>query len=55
VSFSYGDLRDNWVAIQAAAQGGSGVWLLEGALRAETHGFPIQLPVRSRRAFGGAP
>lgn len=55
VSFSYGDLRDNWVAIQAAAQGGSGVWLLEGALKAETHGFPIQLPVRSRRAFGGAP
>ncbi len=55
VSFSYGDLRDNWVAIQAAAQGGSGAWLLEGALKTEAYGFPIQLPVKSRRAFGGAP
>lgn len=55
VSFSYGDLRDNWVAIQAAAQGGSGVWRLEGSLKAETYGFPIQFPVKSSRSFGGAP
>jgi len=55
VSFTYGDLRDNWVAIQAAAQGGSGVWHLEGVLKAEARGVPISLPVRSSRGFGGAP
>jgi LEA14-like dessication related protein len=55
VSFTYGDLRDNWVPIQAAAQGGSGVWHLEGTLKAEAHGIPLQFPVKSNRAFGGAP
>jgi len=55
VSFTYADLRENWVPIQAAAQGGSGVWHLEGTLKAEAYGFPVQLPVKSNRAFGGAP
>ncbi|BDU71202.1 NDR1/HIN1-like protein [Mesoterricola silvestris] len=55
VSFSYGDLRDNWVAIQAAAQGGSGAWRLDGVLKADAFSFAIQLPVKSRKAFGGAP
>jgi LEA14-like dessication related protein len=52
LSFSYQDLRDNWVAIQSAAKGGAGTWHLEGALKAEVYGLPIKLPVRTSRPYG---
>ena len=52
VTFSYQDLREHWNAIQAALLGGSGAWHLEGTLRAQVHGFPINLPVTSNRSFG---
>jgi hypothetical protein len=56
VSFGYRDLAQAWPAIQAALGGeASGAWELEGDLRAEVHGFPVHVPVRSRRAFGTAP
>ncbi len=53
VTFTYQELRDNWVAIQAAARGGSGVWHLEGTLKAEAFGLPLSFPVRTSRSFGG--
>lgn len=54
LTFSYGELRDNWVALQSIAKGAPGAWHLEGTLKAETHGFNLQLPVRASRSFGGA-
>jgi len=52
LSFSYSDLRDNWVAIEAMARGGSGTWRLEGSLKVEAYGIRFQIPVRSSRALG---
>ena len=56
LSFAYRDLAAAWPALQAALRG-RGVRRLGagGHLRAEVHGFPIQLPVRTRRTFGTAP
>ncbi|HLO68017.1 MAG TPA: LEA type 2 family protein [Holophaga sp.] len=53
LSFTYQELRENWTAIQAVASGAPGAWHLEGRLKAEAFGLPIQLPVRTTREFGG--
>ncbi|BDU75421.1 NDR1/HIN1-like protein [Mesoterricola sediminis] len=53
LSFTYQDLRDNWTAIQAVTSGGSGAWHLDGQLKVDAFGFPLQLPVRTTRDFGG--
>ena len=56
LSFTYRDLADRWPTLQAAIQGQqAGAWVLEGTLRGDVHGIPVQLPVRTRRSFGGAP
>jgi hypothetical protein len=53
LSFSYGELRDNWAALDAVAKGAPGIWHLEGTLKAQAYGVPLQLPVRTSRSFGG--
>ena len=56
LSFGYRDLSDRWPAIQAALRGERpGVWQLDGVLRGEAYGIPVQLPVQVRRSFGTAP
>jgi hypothetical protein len=56
LSFTYQDLADRWPELEAALHGERpGAWELTGTLRAEVHGVPVQLPVRTRRAFGAAP
>jgi len=52
LSFSYQELRDNWVALNAIGKGGAGTGHLEGTLKAQAFGFPIQLPVHTSRAVG---
>ena len=54
LSFGYQDLADRWPTLLRALQGGqAGAWELEGTLRAAVHGFPVQLPVKVHRSFGG--
>ena len=52
VAFAYRDLQEHWPSLQAAARGGSGVWHLEGTLKAVVHGIPVERPVRAERSFG---
>jgi hypothetical protein len=49
ISFGYSELRENWVAIQALADGAAGAWHLEGTLKVEAFGVPLSLPVRTSR------
>jgi len=56
LSFGYKDVAERWPAIQAAIHGDRpGVWQLDGVLRGEAYGFPVRLPVRTRRSFGTSP
>jgi len=56
LSFGYQDLAKAWPALQAALNGGRpGAWELEGSLAGEVYGFPVRVPVRTRRAFGPEP
>ena len=52
---TYQDLADRWPDLQSALRGQHpGAWDLEGTLRGTVHGFPVQLPVRTRHRFGPA-
>jgi hypothetical protein len=53
VTFTYGDLRDNWARIESAGRGAPGSWRLQGSLKAEVHGIPLTLPLKAQRSFGG--
>jgi hypothetical protein len=56
LSFSYKDLAERWSALQAVLRGDHpGAWQLDGVLRGDVYGFPVQVPVRARRSFGAAP
>jgi hypothetical protein len=56
LSFGYRDLEAAWPALQPVLAGrGSGAWELEGRMRAQAYGVPLDLPVRSRRSFGAEP
>ena len=56
LSFAYKDLAQAWPALQAALGGERpGVWALEGNLSGDVHGFPVQVPIRTRRSFGAEP
>jgi hypothetical protein len=56
LAFGYKDLAAGWPDVQAALRGDRpGAWALEGTLRAQAYGIPLQLPVRTRRPFGAAP
>jgi hypothetical protein len=56
LSFGYKDLSERWPALQAALHGEiAGAWELDGVLRGDVHGIPVQLPVHTRRTFGAAP
>jgi hypothetical protein len=56
LSFGYRDLVQAWPALQAALNGQRpGAWELEGSLRGQVYGFPVQVPVHTRRTFGAAP
>ena len=49
------DLADRWPDLLSAVRGQHpGAWSLEGTLRGTVHGFPVQLPVRTRHRFGPA-
>jgi len=55
-SFGYRELAQRWPELQAALrEGRPGAWELVGSLEAEVHGFPVRLPVRTRRGFGAEP
>jgi LEA14-like dessication related protein len=56
LSFGYQDLAERWPALQAVLHGESaGSWDLDGDLRGDVYGIPVQLPVHTRRTFGTAP
>jgi len=56
LTFTYQDLAGRWPDLQAALRAERpGAWELEGTLRGTVHGFPVSLPVRTRRPFGAAP
>ncbi|MDR3669374.1 MAG: hypothetical protein P4L36_00935 [Holophaga sp.] len=56
LAFDYRDLAQSWPALQGALRGeGPGAWELEGVLRGDVYGFPVQLPVHARRSFGAEP
>lgn len=53
LSFGYGELRDNWALLEAVSRGAAGTWRLEGTLKAQAYGLPLQIAVRTSRSFGG--
>lgn len=53
LSFSYGDLKENWPAINAAAKGQRGSWRLDGEMELTALGIPINLPIRASKSSGG--
>jgi len=56
LAFGYRDLADLWPDLQQAlGRDRPGAWELDGTLRGEVYGFPVTVPVRTRRAFGGPP
>ena len=56
VSYLYRDLRAQWGPLQEALRkGAAGAWSLQGDLKLSAYGVSWQVPVKTRRTFGGAP
>jgi hypothetical protein len=56
LAFSYRDLAGLWPDLEATLdRNRPGAWELDGTLRGEVYGFPVTVPVRTRRTFGAAP
>ena len=56
IAFRYQDLRDQWPALAATlGPDAAGAWSLDGQLKLEAYGIAWQVPVKTRRTFGGAP
>jgi len=52
LSFSYGDLRQNWPALTRAMRTGSSTtWRLDGKARMEAYGIPITVPFHARKTL----